>query len=286
MPALTFPAGIYKASAFPNFAAENAHVVSNGVVRLRYTGSGDAVFIDSGATGNGVNAMTFGPFLIEATSAARSGLHIQSVHHSLIDVNIRGAGQYGVWMNWCVCTEFIVKVSQNEGGGWYAGAKPAYGILADRRGSGGDYSAYCLFRNPIIEGPTNGIYVLYGEGNVILAGTAEGCATGLYFDTPSLDNKVIGADFEANSVIDIEIDGTRNAVIDCDTFSKVNVGGSMSLMRGGAHSSLYVLSTSNLASLDNLRLNRFNTGVISDAGSRTIFHKCINCGTAVVIDQG
>lgn len=282
LPELVFPAGIYKATLFPNFAVNNARIIPSGKVTLRYSGTLEAVILDGGA---GVGNMHFGPFFIEAPSTALDGLVVKAVHHSYIEANIRGAGvaSNGVYTQWCVCTEFVIVCSINDGA-WYSTTAPLRGILIDELAVG-QTTAYCLFRNPVIEGPSIGIYFLNALGNTVLGGTTEGCSsTGMYFDTPSLLNKVIATDFETNTTQDILLGGVSNAVIDCDTELKITMNGTRCRVRGGDHSSIVVSGAQH--TLQALHYNRFGDGsTITNTATSTMVRDCLNIGLTTITGE-
>ena len=297
-PALVFTSGVYRASAFPNFAVENAVVLAEGTVRLRYTGTQEAVFLDGG-TGSGVSNIIFGGtnhFLIECPRTGKDALKIKNVHRSTIKVNARGAGWsagvpafYGIRVHGCVCTIFETPiVSENvDGAGWYndgsGQATPLIGVQLDQIGAG-QATAYCLILNPVMEGVAYGIYLSSAIGNVLVGGTAEACTnTGIYFDTPSANNRAIGVDTEANASQAMILAGTRNAIIDCDTDNIVIVTGNayVPTIRGGAHQSITIIAGVNNAQIGPLGFNRLATsGAITDGGTNTQIRDCINLGTA------
>jgi len=75
---LVFPAGIYKYSVSPNWAIQDAEIVTEGEVRLRYFGTDNAVIIDGiVGTHSNVYNMKFGQFIIEAPNTAKDGMYIK-----------------------------------------------------------------------------------------------------------------------------------------------------------------------------------------------------------------
>jgi hypothetical protein len=243
MPALVFPAGIYSCGTFPNFAVEGARIIAEGVVRLRYTGTADAVFVDGGGSGIGINDVTFGgesPFIIECPKTGQNGFRIRNVHRSTIWVVSRGAGWSGgipafagILVQGCVVTTFhnpkcVAFLDQNASGdssGWWNGAQPLYGCQVDQAFSGAPAS-YCTFLNPNFEGCGAGCQMTNGFGNVFVGGTMESNATwGMFYPagTSSLDNKCIGTSFEANTTGDVQLTGRRNTLLFCDTLALVTV---------------------------------------------------------------
>lgn len=77
---LAFPSGIYKYSASPNWAIQDAVIESQGEVRLRYTGAGNAVTIDAGgASSNHCYNLRMGYFIVEAPSTSQDGVFVRGV---------------------------------------------------------------------------------------------------------------------------------------------------------------------------------------------------------------
>ena len=98
--ALIFPAGIYQYSVSPNWAFNDVNIINEGKVIFRYTGTGDAVIIDSVANGgHGVFGMNFGRFIVEAPSTAGCGLRCSLVSHSKISVMVKGCGNAATGTN-------------------------------------------------------------------------------------------------------------------------------------------------------------------------------------------
>lgn len=214
---LVFPAGVYVYSVSPNWAITNAQIVAEGDVRLRYTGTGNAVIIDAGV-GSNVWNMSMGRFIVEATSAAQNGVFVRNVHHGNLGFDVRGCGSgySGLVVNFAVCTIFDrYTCSNNEG--WYNGAAPLRGMWLDQ-GVAGNLTAYCTFINPIIEGVQIGAVLNYAQGNTIIGGTIEGCSqVGLDILAGSYLNKIYDTDFESNTNGDILIYGNDNTIQNCDS---------------------------------------------------------------------
>jgi len=201
---LIFPAGIYKYSVSPNWNIQNCQVISEGTVRLRYTGTGNA-FIVTDTSGTGLYNQKFGRFIIEATSSAQNGIYIKNSNHSTFDFNVRGCGAAyaGLRVDLAVCSYFPnFTCSNNENGGtqgWYTSAKPKYGVyLYSISGGVSAATSYCCFVNPVIEGVEIGAVFDHSLGNMFIGGTIEGCTdTGaLIGATRATNNVIIHTDFE------------------------------------------------------------------------------------------
>lgn len=291
LPTLVFPAGIYCATAFPNFATSFGRVVSNGLVRLRYMGvSGTAVDLDGGSSGGGVLRMEFGPFLIDADSGVHFTFHAQAIHHSKISVDARGGSSsegIGLYSQWCVCTEFKTVVSNNDESSWYSTA-PHYGIVLAERNTG-EKTAFCYFPNNIIEGVSVGIYLLGAEGNLFLGGTAEGCSnTGLFFEATSNENRFVGTNFEANTTNDVLLSGSGNTLEGVYTAKIIVVSATAvrASIVGGTHSEIDINAGAAKTRVQDLSYNQSGDGsTISDSGSKTLIRDCLNVGLGTISGQ-
>lgn len=243
MPALIFPAGIYLASTFPNFAVTTARIIAEGVVRLRYTGTADAVLMDPGGS-NRAQDIVFGginPFIIECPKTGQNGFHIRNVDRSEIWIVVRGAGWSGgspafsgILVEGCVVVTF--KNPKVAGGlfnslgetTWYNNAQPLYGLKLDQAAAF-QPASYCLFENANLEDCVNGCIATDGFGCLFIGGTMESNTTaGLIIPAGSLslDCKWIGMDFEANgggTPLDAQLTGRRNSLLDCESENLVTI---------------------------------------------------------------
>jgi hypothetical protein len=134
-----------------------------------------------------------------------------------------------------VCTDFYFTCSTNE---TVFTTTPTNGIYLDIRGAG-EYVAYCSFWNPIIEATVTGITLGGTLGNSFIGGTFEGCTTGAYFGSATTSgNKFYDTDFEANSSVDISINGAAkfNEFHGVDTAKSFYiVSGASNKVFGGQH---------------------------------------------------
>lgn len=288
LPVLVFPSGIYKCSAFPNLAYNDFTISTFGDVRIRYTGTSHAVHFNGGV---GIGNLKVGPLIIEALSTAADGLRITACHHSTFEQpKVRGCGSAAIRLCWCVCTRILNPiVSNNEVDGFYSTPAPPTGIYLDRT-SGLNYTSYCYIENPVIEGVDIGCNAVYALGNTIIGGTLEGCTThGLILDTTSLENKIVGVDFEANAGLDIYLDGKRNLISGCDSetfvtlFNTSTIPNQCNEICGKSYSAIVVNAGVTDCLLHNLSFDRFGVGaVISDLGTRTRIFNCFNFSTGVI----
>lgn len=265
---LIFPQGIYQYSVSPNWAISKAQIVAEGEVRLRYTGTEDAVIIDAGAVTGLCWDMKFGKFLIECPSTAKNACFVRGVHASHIEIKALGAGTNyaGIRVEWSVCTDFYITVSNNHEG-WYKGAKPLYGIFIDKKelqpeGQGG-YTSWCSFYTPKIEGCEFGIYIIRGQGNSFYSGTSEGNSKkGIILESTAIYNKFYSIDMEANTEHDIYCVGRENEFYSVDStgihlfdgYARDNV------MIGGSQNQITLAPTTYGNVFQNIKYNRFNNG--------------------------
>ena len=283
---VVFPNGIYKYSASPNWAHSNAKYTFGGEVRLRYTGTGNAVTLDGGATGPGVYNCRFGDggrVKVECPSNAGHAIYVRAYHLGLVRGQVMGAGtaSAGIKTAWLVSTDIDVRCSVNEEGWYNSGsgvAKPAIGFDLDIRGAG-EQTSYCNITNPDASGPGIGIQLSGTLGNNIWGGAFQSCSSyGLFASTGSSGDKFFGTDFEVNGAADIYcVGGNRIRFHDCDTDAMVIFGANSTDcgLIGGKHKSITIDLGARNARLEGCTYNRSNTGgTISDSGTGTIRRDC------------
>lgn len=274
---LVFPAGIYQYSVSPNWAIQDSQIISEGEVRLRYTGTDKSVILDGtiGTNGNVYN-MKFGKFIIESPSTAKDGIYIDCIHHSEIDINVRGCGNgySAIKLLFTVCNVFKFTVSGNEEGVWYSGTKPYYGLKTSKLFSG-KIPSYNTFLNCIIEGTTEGALLDDTLGNIFVGGTIEGCAdSGLTLTNLAGLNKFYGMDFEANVINDLTCNGFENQFFGVDSVKMVDFGATAknNSLIGGSFKNITLESGSNGNLITAVNYNRELgdgiTGQILDNGTR------------------
>lgn len=278
---LLFPSGCYQYSTSPNWAIPYAQIEAEGEVRLRYTGTGNAVIIDGG------NALIYGVrmgyFIVEAPNSAINGVYVQSVHHSKLGFNVRGAGYASacMYVAFSVATEFDDFACSANEGGWYLGAKPAIGISLNFRNPGESVS-YCLFQNAIIEGVDIGIQLAGTLGNIFIGGTSEGNSSyGVLGLTHSSGDKFFGMDFEANKIADVYSQGKALELHGCDSTNLIAFGSNSTRcsISGGQHTSILFDTGSSFSSVINSQFNRLGfTGTFIDAGKDSYVANLLNVG--------
>lgn len=272
-----FPRGVYRWSSSPNFAIANAKFIPLGEVRLRSTGTGNAVILDGGA---GVYDVTFGTaasrFIIEAPSNAGHGVYCNYTHHSTIGVIIRGCGtdRAAVYAR-TVCTDYYVIATVNHEG-WYNGgsgiAKPAIGVMLEGA------SSYNVFYDLKAEGTLIGVLIDDAGGNLFLGGTAEACGEyGVVTTVNAAGNRFIGMDFEVNAIGDAYIEGFGNVIQECDSGYDsgspalvLAAGARGCVIDGGLHVGITLVSGAMDNVIRGVVYDRFDAGaVINDNGSST-----------------
>ncbi len=284
---LQFPGGVYSYSSSPNWGINNVRIEALGEVRLRYTGTSNAVIIDGGALGY-VNNMHMGRFIVECTSAsADNAVYVRSVHHSNLSFNARsaGTGMAGLRIEFAVCTIFDrFTCTYNESGGFYSSLAPTYGIVCEARGAL-EGTAACLFINPVLEGMTIGIQGGYMVGCTWLGGTAEACtSTGIYLTSDDVENVFVGTFHEVNTDYDLLIQGHRNTFIGINSADLIELGDSASLNTfiGGATDQLTLGASTARNVFSGFIYNRYATGGLTDSGSGNSFATAINAATTTL----
>jgi hypothetical protein len=279
---LVFPSGIYSYSVSPNWAIQNVVIEAEGEVRLRYSGVGNAVILDAGtATLDLCYNVTMGRFIVECPSTGQNAVFVRSVHHSELSFDVHGAGTTyaGLRVEFAVCTDFPNFACTVNEENWYAGAKPQYGANLTVRNNNAETVSYCLFTNPIIEGPDTGINLVGTLGNVFIGGTSEACSTyGVFANSSASQDRFFGTDFEVNTVADIYTTGCLALeFIGIDTTNIINIGTGSNgvIIDGGLHQSILVDTGSVSTTLSNCKFNRFGSlpvpivGTMTDAGTNT-----------------
>lgn len=276
---LRWPSGRYYYSASPNWAIPDAQIVAEGEVRLRYTGTGNAVILDAGSGSQNCYNTQMGNFIVEAPSGSMNAVFSRGVHHGKLAFKVRGAGTTyaGLRVEFGVCTEFDITCSVNEAipdGGWYS--KPLNGIVLTRRGVGETASA-CLFTNPIIEGVGgDGIVLDYAIKNVFTGGTSEGnTGLGVKCSTNSSYNSFNAIDLEVNTGGGLEESGRSNSYTDVlnSDLTTITSSAYMTRLTGGLYDA--ILDDGLGTVLDQISYGA-NSGLITGAGTfrtkRNVFY--------------
>lgn len=282
---LYFPAGIYGYSVSPNWAIQNATITAEGEVRLRYSGTGNAVIIDLGATPSTyLFNVTMGPFHVEAPSTAQNGVYIRSIHHSKLAFKVKGAGTNfaGMLVVFAVCTDFSgSSCYPNDDGNWYLGAKPKYGLQLTNRDTG-EHVSYSLFNNTIWEGLDQslgaGILLDGALGNIFVGGTSERCHHGVITTAKAINNRFYGTDIEANLARDILENGQGQEFHGLDSDSLVTVGGSAFFPKffGGTFNTVEIATGARWPLFQGVTVNRLGTGGFINGEPTSMFRNCFD----------
>lgn len=215
MTQIVFTRGIYKYSVSPNWGVNGLTVRFDGEVRLRYTGVGNAVIIDAGASPAKISNVHFGVGscpIIEAPATAGHGLYARGLIRGDIQGRCYGAGSTsaGLRMEGCVLVGVNFVTTNDEGGAFYLGAKPQVGISLSENAVGGQTS-YCLFQNCNVQSCAIGWFIDSALGNVFVGGDSEfNTQYGMQMTTKALNNKFYGCDFEQNVSTDVICAGSYN----------------------------------------------------------------------------
>lgn len=301
---LVFPSGIYTYSVSPNWAGDYTRITADGEVRLRYTGTGNAVILDSGAVTGiapnivspaGKHGMRFGPFIVEAGPNSSDGVFLRAIHHSEIYVNVRGCGPTNAAVRclFGVCTDIHVVCSQVEGY-FYQGAQPGYGVYLDARTgdpSDAGTASFITLKRPIIEGPKVGVVFANTIGCKLDGGTVEACASyGIDIQSGAYNTFIDDTDCEANSGFDVRDNGAYTSLRGMQTLARdysgaitqgVIVGASSRNLNlvGGRHNIIQVAAGATNASIVDTVFAYDASGFLSDAGNRTLIRNAINLQT-------
>lgn len=312
---LIIPSGVYPYSVSPNWAGDHVRIVCEGEVRFRYTGTGNAVILDSGAvTGSGATLnvpagkvdMTFGsrdcPLIIEAPSTAQHAVFARAIHHSRLAFNVRGCGSSsaGLYTQFGVCSRYDLTVSGVEGA-WYSSAPPGYGWIADARPGDPNDSSPSSFIEvvPIIERVGIGVVWISALGCTLIGGTVEGCTSyGIDVQAACQECVVERTDMEANNGFDYRDNGAGNALINAKTLASDLSGNGTSgviigatsvgaQVLGGRHNSVVVSNGAKGALLANFGYAVDTHGLLSNSGTGTRVRNLLNRTTgAFATDVG
>lgn len=255
LPAIGFEAGTWECSLAPNWGIQGATFLNLGKVKLRGTGAGSVVILDAGiGIGINITGLTFGQgsgFIIEnGPSATAPTALIRAVYLSDIRCRCWGAGttQSGFNLLGNVLSKFWIATTPTESAketpadytnGWYLGGKPSTGKSVSESIAGAQNS-YCTFYNWLGAACQYGMYIDSTLGNIWIGGDNEfNTTTGAFFTVNAIGNKVIGQNYEVNTVSDVECAGRYNEFI-CDSVNFLFSGGFGNRLLGGQHNQLSI----------------------------------------------
>lgn len=281
---INFPAGRYVYTVSPNWAISRLHINFDGEVWMINSGVGASFILDGGATGPGVYGIQItGIPLIHGAASSQQGVYVRAIYKSWLSFNVRSAGAAfaGLHMEWCVSNVIRYVINANEGG---LATIPARGLYATNRGVA-EETSYNYFENIECTGVPVGIYLDGALGNMFVGGAVQGCTNvGVQQTANAWENKFFGTDFEVNTVRDAEVASREAQFYGCDfekgvVFQNGAVNGSVI---GGTLEQITVEAGAVNTLYSGVTYNRFGTGVITDAGTRTRFSDIRNKGTGEI----
>lgn len=198
-----------------NFARAGLHIKGDGAI-LRFGGTGRAFVLDQeGGNGAFLEGMSVEDITIVGGPGVTDGFYscgvVRSVFRNIAVLDVGGKAfniRHGV-----SCHYDSLKYSALQRGRPAPPVFATHGLYIDNNGAG-YYTADCVFTNPVMESfPGVGCQVADGSGNLFLAGTFEGCGTGLVISQRSSDNTFVKAWMEANTAADAVISGNNNGFL-------------------------------------------------------------------------
>ena len=214
---VVFPSGTYAYVTCPNFGFDGLVVEALGRVVLKHTGTGHALRIVEPTAAGIYNLEILGNFIVEGNpKTSAEGVLIESVHHSRIHLNGKGAPVSMFTVKWAVLTDFDLRISSNDGA---FSVVPTTGVVIKENPSG--YTSDSSF-NLIVEGVSGiGIDVQYASG-CRFSGTSESNGAGLRDSAVSLRNTYNNLWFEGNKVNDAALYGKDSVFINVHSQSLVD----------------------------------------------------------------
>lgn len=282
MIALDVPAGRYSYATSPNWAIQGLMIRCSPGVEFHCTGAGIVMNFDGAARSSfagliGMMKLTGSP-IVRGNATSTDGMRLRSVHHSIIDADIRDVTVAGLRCNWTVCNEYTIRCSGNFIGGM--SPIPSIGIYLDDDGDPAHVVGGCTFYNPIIEGVLSyGIWVESATRNVFVQGTSEGNGGGVYLSATASLNDFYGLDMEVNSDIDVYSVGTRNNFFSLLCTNKAEFFGTLDRVQGGVFNILTVGGSAVRTMIRDVSYAS-NAGAFSNTGTATQITSLYNSTTA------
>lgn len=200
--ALIVPAGVYSFTSIPNFAKTNRHMYAIGRVVLKSTGATAwAMDLTAGAS-NFYNFRMIGDWVVEGNVGNTGGVHIQGLHHSIIQLRAMNIPGRAFQVNYGVLTKYRLTASINVGPGSEWTIVPTLGLYLDQRNVG-EFISACWF-DMRIEG-INGVGVdIISCQQSSFTGTSEANANiGIRTGVGSRYNSFNNVDIEQNLANDV-----------------------------------------------------------------------------------
>lgn len=272
-----FPAGIYRATTFPNLAIQGLHLDCAPGVIFKHMGSGVAMFFDGGASGNGVENVRITGFpLVQGNPSGATTIcaDFRAFHRGNVQMAARDASVAGFRSRFAVCTDFDLRMSPIGQPAFVV--LPTSGFLMDQRGAG-EMTSACTLRNPIFEGITGyGLNLANATQCTIIGGTSEANGGGMFVSGTSTGNTIINLDCEVNTTADIFCQGLYNRFIGILSSTTSTLAGQTNTIVGGRWNTISNTGIDNR--YENV-LYSTNAGSFTDSGSATIKRSVRNATT-------
>lgn len=275
---IVFTAGTYKHAQPFTVNWSRARVAFRGKVTFVYTGAGNAVEIDGGASGSlyDVRFGESGGPLIRADAGA-NGVYVRSLGHGVVNAEVLSCTVAGLKVEYAVCVEFGVRCTKNaQPGGAWVSSVPVNGMILNKRGAT-EGVADCLFRNCIVEGVSgDGVKGDYIHHCTFIGGTSEGNGGGGYLETGASSYNTLSQFFcEANGGPDYALAG-EGTVIDNgaadSTAAACTISGNRNVLRGGNFAKLNIQATAMGTVLSETYISAaIAGGAFTDAGVKTVY---------------
>ena len=290
-----FPAGTYAYATSPNFARRGVNILAERGAVFQHIGAGNAFILDGGSTGpgQGLFGNKYTNITVAGNSNSTNGIFVRAVHHYIFDhpwVKGCSAMGSGIRCDWNIGGEWRTpRVTVNEAS-WTT--QPLHGMRFSQRDPGEDCAALVI-TDPIMEGLNrSGAYGLYFENafsNTVIGGTSESNDSGLFLGTGAYNNQFLQFEMEANTVLDVRIEGFLNQ-FDGLIFQKgiLIIGGTANnnLFRGGQGDSITIDNTGGTPNFNRFRDTIYGTagGSFTDNGNNTIIDTLRNGVTGLLLN--
>lgn len=233
---LVFTTGSYGYSVSPNWAIQNADIEAQGEVHLKFSGTGNAVVFDAGSGNQYIYNVRFrGNFVVDGNAAGGHGIYVRSVHHSIIEGRIAGAGSTsaGLRVDFSVMNQYNVRPTSTEGA---FVSLPQYAIYLTRRGVN-ENSSNNVFNTSMSEGLSGAspaIFLDWAVQNTFIGGTSEITGGfGLQLTANSSRNTFINMDLESNTGGALSDAGASNKFINIIAQQTITFTGVNAAIYGG-----------------------------------------------------
>lgn len=292
---------VFDALAVYETNAETAFLGANGIRGLRLwgqqatiyrsSGAGPVVSFDAGgSTGERCDDHEFVDFVLRGNAASTYGFFSRGQLRSKIhNVRVKDVVDAGFMIQWAVLNDYRnLFVSDNIDS---FVVNPQKGIIIDRPAVGYESTAN-VFTNLIMEGPivNVGIDLTFGNVNVFKGGSCEAIARGVVIRADSGWNTFIGVDFEANSVYDAEVLGSRNLFQQCIMSSTgssgtalIQSGAKNNKWEGGYLREVAIDAAAEASSFDNVSLSDDGAEGFQGAGTDYLTRNCVLISAASAI---